>query len=386
MAVANLDDVRAMAARRLPKVFFEYIDGAAFSEETARRNVADFRRIELQQRVLIDVSRRDLQVDYLGRRRALPIALGPVGFSGLFSERGEIKAARAAHAAGIPYCLSSFAITSLEELRAATRGTLWFQLYVLRERELARRMIETAIAADVEALCVTVDTPVGGLREKDVRNGFRSLTKVTPRLALALARKPMWCARILRRGIPEIGNLAGLPEYGSNALEQAARLAAHIDASMTWESIAWIRKLWPRKLVLKGILNAIDASEAVRVGADAIVVSNHGGRQLDCASSTIAALPRIADAVGSDIEVLLDGGIRRGSDVLKALALGARGVLLGRAYAYGLAADGERGVARVIELIATELDLQMAQMGLCHLRDMARRRDELLRIRGDVSG
>ncbi|OAF06590.1 alpha-hydroxy acid oxidase [Bradyrhizobium neotropicale] len=385
MAVANLDDVRAMAARRLPKVFFEYIDGAAFSEETARRNVADFRRIELQQRVLIDVSRRDLQVDYLGRRRALPIALGPVGFSGLFSERGEIKAARAAHAAGIPYCLSSFAITSLEELRAATRGTLWFQLYVLRERELARRMIETAIAADVEALCVTVDTPVGGLREKDVRNGFRSLTKVTPRLALALARKPMWCARILRHGIPEIGNLAGLPEYGSNALEQAARLAAHIDASMTWESIAWIRKLWPRKLVLKGILNAIDASEAVRVGADAIVVSNHGGRQLDCASSTIAALPRIADAVGSDIEVLLDGGIRRGSDVLKALALGARGVLLGRAYAYGLAADGERGVARVIELIATELDLQMAQMGLCHLRDMASRRDELLRVRGDVS-
>jgi isopentenyl diphosphate isomerase/L-lactate dehydrogenase-like FMN-dependent dehydrogenase len=376
MIIANVDDARAYARKRLPKVFFEYIDGAAFSEETARRNTADFARWNLQQRVLVDVSERSLRTTYLGKEYALPFLLGPVGFSGLFSAKGEIQAARAAHGADIPFCLSSFAISSLEELRDATTGPLWFQLYVLKDRKLAARMIETAIRCQVETLCVTVDTPIGGVREKDVRNGFRSLTRITPGLALALMRKPSWCARILRNGIPKIGNLADLPEYGSNALEQAARLANHIDASMTWDDIAWIRKLWPGNLVLKGILNTQDAVEAMQIGADGIVVSNHGGRQLDGAPSTIVTLPKIADAVGGKIDVFLDGGVRRGTHVVKALACGAKGVLLGRAYAYGLAAAGERGVNDVIQAIATETDATIAQMGLTSVTE----------LQGDSSG
>lgn len=375
MTFANHDDLRAAARRRLPKVFFEYIDGAAFSETTAHRNRADFDRLILQQRILRDVARRDLTAPLLGRRRALPIALGPVGFSGLFDARGEIKAARAAHAAGIPYCLSSFAIASLPELRAATEGALWFQLYMLKDREVARGMIAAARAAEVEAICLTVDTPVGGLRERDVRNGFRSLTRVTPRLALALARKPGWCARVLRNGIPQIGSLRGLEGYGTNALEQAARLAGHIDASLTWDEVGWIRDQWPGRLVLKGVMHPDDARAARAAGVDAIIVSNHGGRQLDAASSTIAALPGIVAAVGPEFEVLLDSGIRRGSDVIKALALGAQGVLVGRLHAYGLAAAGQAGVAQAIDFLATELDVQMAQMGLTSigaLRELGR--------------
>jgi isopentenyl diphosphate isomerase/L-lactate dehydrogenase-like FMN-dependent dehydrogenase len=384
MVIANVEDARLLARRKLPKVFFEYIDGAAFSEETARRNISDFSNWTLQQRVLVDVSSRNQKVTYLGKERALPFVLGPVGFSGLFSERGEIQAARAAHAAGIPFCLSSFAITSLEALREATSGPLWFQLYVLKDRGLAQRMIEIAIRADVEVLCVTVDTPIGGVREKDVRNGFRSLTKVTPKLAFALAQKPGWCARIIRHGIPEIGNLAGMPQYGSNALEQATKLGEYIDASMNWDDIAWIRKVWPGKLLLKGILNPLDAAQALNAGADGIVVSNHGGRQLDGAASTIETLPRIVDVVGDKLDVFLDGGIRRGTHVVKALALGAKAVLLGRAYAYGLAAGGEQGVSTIIQLLRTEIDSTIGQMGLRDLTEIDKRRDELVTRRHGI--
>ena len=378
MVIANVDDARALARRRLPKVLFEYIDGAAFSEETAQRNIADFSQWTLRQRVLVDVSTRSQRVNYLGKERALPFLLGPVGFSGLFAEDGEIQAARAAHKVGAPFCLSTFAITSLEKLREATDGPLWFQLYVLKDRALAQRMIEIAIRANVEALCVTVDTPVSGVREKDVRNGFRSVARLTPRLALALLRKPGWCARVLRHGAPTIGNLAGMAEFRGNALEQAARIASYIDASMTWEDIAWIRKLWPGKLILKGILNPLDASQALKTGADGIVVSNHGGRQLDGAASTISMLPSIVDAIGGKADVFLDGGVRRGAHVVKALALGAKGVLLGRAYAYGLAAAGEQGVATVIDLIQKEIDVTMAHMGVSALSDIHEKRHELL--------
>ncbi|MBB3610817.1 alpha-hydroxy acid oxidase [Rhizobium sp. BK602] len=384
MVIANVEDARLLARRKLPKVFFEYIDGAAFSEETAHRNISDFSNWTLQQRVLVDVSSRSQKVSYLGKERALPFLLGPVGFSGLFAERGEIQAARAAHAAGIPFCLSSFAITSLEALREATSGPLWFQLYVLKDRGLAQKMIDIAIRTDVEVLCVTVDTPIGGVREKDVRNGFRSLTKVTPKLAFALAQKPGWCARILRHGIPEIGNLAGMPQYGSNALEQATKLGEYIDASMNWDDIAWIRKAWPGKLLLKGILNPLDAAHALNAGADGIVVSNHGGRQLDGAASTIETLPRIVDVVGDKLDVFLDGGIRRGTHVVKALTLGAKAVLLGRAYAYGLAAGGQQGVSTVIHLLRTEIDSTIGQMGLRDLSDIHRRQDELVTRRHGI--
>ncbi len=379
---ANMDDVRARAARRLPRVFFEYIDGAAFSEETARRNISDFQRIELRQRVLRDVSERSLAGPLLGKERSMPLALGPVGFSGLFEADGEIAAARAAHTNGLPYCLSTFGITSLRRLREKTDGALWFQLYVLTDRELATEMIQAAIDADVEALVLTVDTPVHGIREKDIRNGFRSLTGVTPKLAFALAQRPGWCARILRKGaVPRIGNLDSRPEMGRNALEQAVSIASKVDASMTWEDVDWIRERWPRKLIIKGLTEAEDARSCVAHGADGVVISNHGGRQLDQSRSTIDALPDIVEAVGDSTEILIDGGFRRGSDVYKALALGANGVLLGRAYAYGLAAAGEKGVDAVIAMIRTELDTQMAQTGLTQLREVARHRDEVLRIR-----
>ena len=378
MTIANVEDARLIARRRLPKVFFEYIDGAAFSEETARRNVSDFGEWTLQQRALIDVSQRDLAVSYLGKPRPLPFLLGPVGFSGLFSAKGEIQAARAAHKAGLPYCLSTFAITSLEDLRAATDGPLWFQLYLIKDRVLAKRMIDIAVAAGVETLCLTVDTPVSGVREKDVRNGFRSATRLTLNHALGFLSRPGWCARVLRHGAPTIGNLKGMSEYSGNALEQAGKINKLIDASLGWDDVAWLRKVWPGKFLLKGIMHPADATLAIGAGVDGVVVSNHGGRQLDGAASTISVLPSIVDAIGARADVFLDGGVRRGTHVVKALALGAKGVLLGRAYVYGLAAAGEDGVATVIEMIAKEIDVTMAHMGLTSLSDIYAKRDELM--------
>ena len=378
MKAAAVLDYRELARRRLPRFLFEYIDGGSYAEVTLRRNVADLEAVALRQRVLRDVSTLDLSAELFGSKVAMPIALAPIGIAGLNARRGEVQAARAAERAGIPFCLSTVSACSLAEVVHGVTRPLWFQLYVLKDRALAQRMIEIAIRADVEALCVTVDTPVGGVREKDVRNGFRSATRLTPGLALALLRKPGWCARVLRNGAPEIGNLWGMPEFRGNALEQAGKIAAYIDASMTWADIGWIRKLWPGKLILKGILNPLDAAEAVKAGVDAIVVSNHGGRQLDGAASTISMLPPIVDAVGAKTDIFFDGGVRRGAQVVKALALGAKGVLLGRAYAYGLAAAGEQGVATVIKLMQTEIDVTMAHMGVANLSEVYEKRDELI--------
>lgn len=381
MRIANVDDARLVARRRLPKIFFEYLDGAAFSEQTARANIADFDHWMVDQRVLCDVAERDLTTTFLGQTRKLPLMLGPLGFSGLFAPHGEILAARAAHAAGVPYCLSNFAIASLEALRAATPGPLWFQLYVMRDRSLVEAFIKRAEAARCEALCVTVDTSVGGVRERDNRNGFRSLTRMTPAMMLALLTKPAWCARILTAGMPRIGNMSDRPEYGSQVLEQAVRLTQQIDSAFTWADMQAIRQRWTGKLVVKGILSARDAQRAADAGADAIVVSNHGGRQLDCSPSTISVLPEIVAAVGDRVEVLLDGGVRRGAHVVKALALGAKGVLLGRAYAYGLSAGGEAGVANVIKMIATEIDVTIGHMGVASIAQLQREGRALLRHR-----
>ena len=378
MGIVNVEDARLLARKRLPKVFFEYIDGAAFGEETAARNVADYAQIGLQQRVLVDVSKRSLKVSYLGKERPLPFALGPVGFSGLFAEQGEIQAARAAHKLGVPFCLSTFAITSMKALRKATDGPLWFQLYVLTNRALSQRMIDIARDAQCETLCVTVDVPISGLREKDVRNGFRGNSRLTPQLIWGFMQRPGWVARVLGGGAPSIGNLEGLPEFSGNALQQAGKIGAYLDSSMRWEDIAWIRDAWPGKLVIKGVLHPLDAELALKAGADGIVVSNHGGRQLDGASSTIAALPAIVDAVGSKIDVLMDGGVRRGSHIAKALALGAKGVLLGRAYAYGLAAGGEAGVSAVLNALRVELDNTIAHMGVTDLATLHARSQELI--------
>ena len=364
MRLINVADARQAARRRLPKIFFDYIDGGASSETTLRANEADYDRFALRQRVLVDVAERSLATTFLGRTHALPFGLGPVGYTGLFAHQGEIQAARAAAASGIPFSLSNFGIATLDDVRAASACALYAQIYVLRDRDETNRTIDRAAKAGAEALIVTLDTAVTGSRERDERNGFRGLTHVTPRLALQFAAHPRWCASVLGGGLPEVGIARGRPEYGRGLLAQSGHLARLIDSSLTWSDLASIRQRWAGRLVLKGILTAEDARRAVGIGADAIVVSNHGGRQLDHAPSTVSALPGIAGAVGQEIEVLVDGGIRRGTQIVKALALGAHGVLLGRAYAYALAADGERGVRTIVERLAAEVSVTLALMGL----------------------
>ncbi len=371
-------DARAIARRFLPKIFFDYVDGGAFSEATQRANTDDFAHWTLEQRVLVDVSARDLSTSFLGRRHALPFGLGPLGFCGLYARRGEIQAARAAAAAGVPFCLSSFSIATLAETRAASAGVLQFQLYMLKDRSLSDMLIEQARQAGADALFLTVDTAVTSVRERDERNGFRSATRIGPGLLLSMAMRPRWCRDMLAAGMPQVGHVAGRAEFGRGLLAQAAALSRQIDPSVNWRDVAWLRERWAGKLVIKGILRGDDAMRAVAAGADAVVVSNHGGRQLDGARSCISALPEVARAVAGQVEVLMDGGIRRGGHVVKALALGADAVLLGRAYAYGLAAAGEAGVRRIIEVLAREMDVTLALMGMRSIDELkANRRDAI---------
>jgi isopentenyl diphosphate isomerase/L-lactate dehydrogenase-like FMN-dependent dehydrogenase len=379
--LANWEDAREGARRRLPKIFFDFIDGGAFSESTARANIEDFDKWVFEQRVLVDVAERALDASYLGKSRPLPMILGPVGFAGFFAPHAEIKAARAAHAAGIPFCLSNFGIVAMEKLRAATDGPLWFQLYVLKDRELSEKLLQRAEAIGAEALVITVDSQVKSVREKDTRNGFRTLTKLTPGLALRLMRKPRWVAGALTGGPIRINNLADYPQYGSSALEQAAKLGHLIDASMTWDDIARFRSRWKGKLVIKGILSAEDAAHCARLGVDAIVVSNHGGRQLDGARSSISVLPDVVSEVGDKLDVLFDGGIRRGSHVVKAMALGAKGVLLGRSYAYAVAADGENGVRQMVDLMRVEMDVALGHIGVRNFSELFEQRSRALSLR-----
>lgn len=381
MVIANWEDMRERARARLPKIWFEYIDGAAFSEQTARANFSDWDQWLLEQYVLVGVAERDLSVTYLGKKRPLPMMLGPVGFSGLFSSNGEIKAARAAHRRGVPFCLSNFGITSLERLRNATTGDLWFQLYVLKDRSVSEDFLKRAAAAECEALVVTVDTTVGGIRERDIRNGFRSAKRLTLPMALRMATKPMWCLDALSAGYPKIENLSHRPDYGRYVLEQASNLAALFDQNLNWDDIAWLRDRWKGKLVIKGILNARDAERCTRTGADAIVISNHGGRQLDCSPSTVSVLPEIVAVAGDKLDVLIDGGIRRGAQIVKALALGAKGVLLGRAYAYALGAGGEAMVDHTLAMLTAEVDCTIGHMGVTSMSQLGTHAPHYLRKR-----
>jgi len=378
----NVAEARLAARRRLPRIFFDYIDGGAASEATMRANEADFARHELRQRVLVDVRERDLSATFLGRSHALPLALGPVGFTGLFWNSGELAAAAAAERAGVAFSLSSFAIATIGEVRARSAGPLYAQLYALRDRDLMEALLDDAERHGADALILTVDTAVTAVRERDERNGFRSLDRITPRLALQFASRPAWCASVVAGGLPQVGIARGRPDLGRGVLAQSGNLARQIDQGLTWPDLAWLRARWRGRLVIKGILSAEDARRAAAAGADAIVVSNHGGRQLDGAPSTIASLPEVAAAVGHEVEVLLDGGIRRGAQIVKALALGAHGVLLGRSYAYGLAAAGEAGVRRVIEAMAAELGATMALMGLTSIDDVRAGGRDLLREAG----
>lgn len=368
--VVNIEDLRAQAKRRLPKIFFDYIDGGAFSETTAGRNRSDFANWCLTQRVLKQKAMPDLSCDYLGQQHALPFMLGPVGFLGLYRGRGEILAAEGAKAKGIPMCLSTFSIGSIGTLRKEVGGDLQFQLYMDRDKSFVEDLLQSAVDADIDVLYLTVDTSVTSVREKDVRNGFRAITKITPALAFSMMQRPAWCLDILRAGSPSVEAVADYPEFGKGALEQASNLSGRLDASLTWDDVKWLRSKWKKRLVVKGILSAEDAKIARDCGADAIVISNHGGRQLDFASSTIAVLLSVREAVGPEFCVLIDGGFRRGSEIAIALALGASGVLLGRAYAFGLAAGGRAGVEKAIDILSVELSITLKLMGLSGVKEL----------------
>jgi len=361
--ITSIEDLRLLARRRVPRMFYDYADAGAWSESTYRANESDFAAIKLRQRVAIDVSQRSIRSTLLGTDVTMPVALAPVGLTGMQRADGEILAARAAEAFGVPYTLSTLSICSLEDVSAHTTKPFWFQLYVMRDRGFVESLIERAQAARCSALVLTLDLPVLGQRHKDLKNGLR----VPPRPTLAnianLMTKPRWCLGMLRTRRHSFGNLVGHLGGVRDVGSLAEWIAQQFDPRVTWDDVAWIKRLWGGKLILKGILDAEDARRAADVGADALVVSNHGGRQLDGAPSSIAALPAIAEAVGDRMEVLMDGGVRSGQDVVRARALGARGVLIGRAFLYGLGALGEAGVTRALELIAHELDHTMALCG-----------------------
>lgn len=366
----NIGDLRRIARRRIPRIFFDYVDGGANAEVTLAANEADFAAIRLRQRVLRDVSMRDLSTEFLGRRHALPLMLGPVGFLGMLARRGEVAAAKAAGAAGIPSCISAFSISPIDTVaRSAPETTLFSQLYVLRDRKMTEALIARAEAAGAEALFLTVDTATTPARERDVRNGFRNLTRPTIGQWLNMLSRPAWCRAVIADGMPEVGH-ARAAGFGRGVMEQAGNLARQIDPSLSWADVDWLRRRWSGKLVIKGIMEPEDAARAIEAGADGIVVSNHGGRQLDYAASTIMALPAVADAVAGRIDVLVDGGFRRGAHVAIALALGASAVSLGRPQAWGVAAGGQAGVARAIALIAAELDATLTLMGLTSVAEL----------------
>ena len=337
-----------------------------------RANRTDLDAILLRQRVGIDVDRRDLSTTIAGEAAALPLVLAPIGLSGMQHGDGEILACRAAQAAGIPYTLSTMSIDSIEDVAAAVERPFWFQLYVMRDRGFVRELIERAIAAKCSALMPTLDLNVLGQRHCDVKNGMTVPPELTPANVLDIATKPAWAWSIARGKRKTFGNLAGHVGGMEGVTTLAAWVSKQFDPTMTWQDIEWIRGLWPGKIVLKGILDVEDAKIAATTGVTSIVVSNHGGRQLDGAPSSIAALAAVADAVGGDVEVLFDGGIRSGTDVLRALALGARACLIGRAYVYGLGAAGEAGVAKAIDILRTELDVALALTGTTSVRNVGR--------------
>ncbi|MCZ7929166.1 alpha-hydroxy acid oxidase [Agrobacterium pusense] len=382
MKPVNVSDYRELARRRLPKIFFDYIDGGSFDEVTMQANRADFGDFELKQNVLVEPKPQDLSASYLGMRHPLPFMLGPVGFLGLYTGNGEIKAVRAAHAANIPFCLSTFSIASLTDLRAQTKGPLHFQLYVLEDRALCEELLVAAEQAGVDTLFVTVDTAITGIRERDVRNGFRSLTRMTPGLFARLSLRPRWLAEMALGGVPSVRAIEHRPEFGRGALEQATNLSRGIDKTLSWKDLAWLRERWTGKLVVKGVLSADDAVKARGIGCDGVVISNHGGRQLDGASSTIRSLTGIRASVGPDFCLMLDGGIRRGTDIIKAIGLGADGVMLGRAYAYGLSAAGEHGVAGVIAILEKEVSVSLALMGIASIDELKARGHDVVIARG----
>jgi (S)-mandelate dehydrogenase len=364
----SIEDLRRAAQRRLPRAIFDFFDGGAEDEVTLCENMAAFRHMRLMPRVLNDVSAVDLHTQIVGGRSALPMAIAPTGAVGFGRRGGDIAIARAAAAAGIPYTLSSTATASIEQIANAAPGRLWFQAYILRNKPFLASMIERARVADYEALVITVDLPVGGKRERDFRNDFSVPFKFTPRNMIDFAMKPGWLSAIIRHGMPVMENLVGLEAKATNSTAIASSVGRNYDPAFNWDSLQKIRDNWPRKLIIKGIVSPEDAARVVAMGCDAVVVSNHGGRQLDGGIATFDALPGVVSAVDRRIPVLIDGGIRRGGDIFKALAAGAQGVLVGRATLYGVAAGGEAGASRALAILKDELTRTMQ---LCGVRSIS---------------
>ena len=369
--ITCVEDLRVLAKKRVPRMFYDYVDVGSWTESTYRANAADFQSILLRQRVALDLSRRSVRSTMAGQDVAMPVAIAPTGLTGMQHADGEILAARAAKAFGVPFTLSTVSICSIEDVAEGTGGhPFWFQLYVMRDRKFVQQLIQRAEAAGCSALVVTLDLQISGQRHKDLKNGLSAPPKLSLLNLLNMAGKPRWCLGMLGTRRHGFGNIIGHVDGVDNMTSMAEWSSQQYDPALSWEDIAWIRRLWKGKLILKGIQDVEDARLAVASGADALIVSNHGGRQLDGAPSSIRALPAIAEAVGRHIEVHMDGGVRSGQDVLKAIALGAKGVYIGRAMLYGLGAMGEQGVARTLEIIRKELDLTMAFCGKTDIRDV----------------
>lgn len=372
MIIASTSDFREAARRRLPRFLFDYIDGGAFAEKTLRDNVYDLAGIALRQRVLRDVSSLSLETELFGEKTAMPVALAPIGLGGMTARRGEVQVARAARTANIPYILSTVSVCSAAEVVEGCGRPVWFQLYVLKDRAFMRDALERAMALGVTKLVFTVDMPVPGSRYRDPHSGMSGPWSGTRRMVQA-AFRPGWACDVGLMGRPhDLGNISAYRGQATGLQDYIGWLGANFDPSISWSDLEWIRDLWKGEIIIKGILDPADARDAVRFCADGLVVSNHGGRQLDGALSTAQALPAIADAVGQDLTVLADGGVRTGLDVVRMLALGAKGVLLGRAYIYALASGGEAGVTRLLDLIAAEMRVAMALTGTKSVAEITR--------------
>jgi L-lactate dehydrogenase (cytochrome) len=361
--ITHIEDLRVLAEKRVPRMFYDYADSGSYTESTYRANESDFQKIKLRQRVAVNMENRSIATTMAGTATAMPVAIAPTGLTGMQHADGEMLAALAAKKFGIPFTLSTMSICSIEDIAAATRAPFWFQLYWMRDRDFMDRLMDRARAANCSALMLTLDLQVLGQRHKDIKNGLTAPPKPTLANILNLMTKPRWCLGMAKTRRHGFGNLIGHAKGVSDMTSLSTWTKEQFDPKLDWNDVEWIRKRWGGKLILKGIMDVEDAKLAAASGADALIVSNHGGRQLDGAPSSIEALPAIAQAVGSQIEVWMDGGIRSGQDVLKAVALGARGTLIGRAFLYGLGAMGEAGVSRALEIIAKELDITMAFCG-----------------------
>jgi L-lactate dehydrogenase (cytochrome) len=361
--ILSIDDLRQLARRKIPKAIFDYADGGSYDERTIRRNAADLDAMSFRQRVMVDVSKISLATTLLGAPVSMPLAIGPTGLAGLFHADGEILGARAAAACGIPFCLSTMSICSIEDVRAATNEPFWFQQYLMKDRGFNQELIDRAAAARCSALMLTLDLQVIGERRRDPRNGLTIPPQLTLRNAWDVASKPTWAMQVLFGKRRTFGNLVGRIGGSSGINTLAEWIATQFDASANWRDVEWVRSRWPGKLILKGVLDAEDARLAAAAGADAIVVSNHGGRQLDGAPSSISVLSEIVEAVAGCCEVMFDSGVRSGQDIAKALALGARGALIGKAFLYALSAAGEAGVTKALDIMRNELRVTLALTG-----------------------